>query len=131
MQFYEIISRHHSSEITTLRREVFSKLEDAVARAKVSNQTLLQTDPAVHLSVSTLANYYEAIGMFLQGGWNIFPKEARNTMLEMLHNSVTRSWTLIDEHKDIINPNRASDWAGSFKWLYDKAKAYRQEKALA
>ena len=126
MQFYEIIAHHHTEEVTGLRREVMIKLPDTAERARAANKLLLELDPELQLKTSSLANYYEGIGTFLKGGWSIFPTEARNAMLEMLHNSVSRTWPLIEKYKDQIYPKRPLDWAGNYKWLYDQVVAYRK-----
>lgn len=132
MQFYEIVARHHGEEITDLRREVMTKLPEAAERARALGKTLFEIDPALQLKTSTLANYYEGMGTFLKGGWNIFPEQARNAMLEMLHNSVSKTWPVIEKYRDEIYPKqkRPPDWAGSYRWLHEKVVVYRKEHGL-
>ncbi|OFV99944.1 MAG: hypothetical protein A3F68_10295 [Acidobacteria bacterium RIFCSPLOWO2_12_FULL_54_10] len=131
MQFYEIIAHHHKEELTELRREVMNKLPVKAEVARTQGTTLFVIDANLHLKTSALADYYEGLGTFLQGGWKIFPATARNTMLALLHHSVSKIWPLIDEYKDQIHPKpRASDWAGSYHWLYDKVVEYRKQHNL-
>jgi len=130
MQFYAIVERHHSQEITSLRRQVLTQLKSESDRAQETGKSLVEINPELHLQVSTLANYYEALGTFLKGGWTTFPREAREMMLEMLHNSVSRSWPLMNTYQSVIYPNRPGDWAGSYKWLYEQVQIYKKTKNL-
>jgi len=130
LQFYELIARHHSQELTKLRREVRTGLKIKAEKAIAENKTLAETDPDFHLQVSTLANYYEALGMFLEGNWDFFPSEVRETMKKMLHNSVVAHWEEIERYKRQIHPNPPRDWAGSFQWLYGVMKDYKRDKTL-
>lgn len=130
MQFYEIVSRHHTEEITSLRRDVMTKLPSLAEKAKAEGRHLADLDSELHLKISTLANYYEGIGTFLKGGWSIFPEEARNAMLEMLHNSVSRTWPLIEKYQAQIHPSRPPDWAGSYRWLFEQVVEFRKKNSF-
>ncbi len=131
IQFYEMIKRHHTEEITDLRRTVMRELPTEVEKAKSLGRPLVEVNPDIHLKASALANYYEGLGMFLQGGWNLFPNEAKETMLAMLHNSVSRTWPLFDKYRDTIYPDRPKDWAQSYQWLFNEAQNYRAKKGLS
>ncbi len=130
LAFYNIIEKHHSRELTELRRAVRESLDEKAKQAIEEGKSLFQIDQELHAKVSTLANYYESLGMFLQGAETLFPKRIRNTMLEMLHNSVTKHWEQIDQYKKIIHPSRPMDWAQSFQWLYNQVAEYRKEHVL-
>jgi len=131
LSFYEIVQKHHTKEMTQLRKDVFSQIDQKVKQARDQKKPLQEIDDAFHSRVSELANYYESLGLFLQGGWEIFPNSAKHMMLEMLHNSTTKAWESIKDNFDIIYPNkRPRDWAGSFQWLYGKVTEYRKEKSL-
>jgi hypothetical protein len=92
--------------------------------------SLIEIDPDLHLQVSTLANYYEALGMFLEGNWNYFPAEVQETMKKMLHNSVVSHWEEIKLYQAQIHPKAPRDWAGSFQWLYGVMKDYKKQHTL-
>lgn len=128
--FHNIISKHHTEELTELRRTVREQLSSKAAEAKKQHKTLQDIDPNFHLKVSTLANYYESIGMFLQGGWRFFPDEVKETMMQLLHNSVSKHWPEINEYKSLIHPDRPRDWAQSFQWLYEQVTEYRKKHGL-
>jgi hypothetical protein len=130
LQFYQLIARHHSEEMTALRRTVRTELKVKAEEAIKQNKTLFQLDPEFHLKVSALANYYEALGMFLEGNWNYFPQEVQETMKKMLHNSVTNHWEGIQKYKAQIHPTAPRDWAGSFQWLNEIMLDYKREKTL-
>lgn len=130
LQFYEIIKRHHTEEITDLRRKVMTQLASEAEKAKSASKPLIETNPDLHLKASVLANYYEGLAMFLKGGWDLFPEEARNTMIEMLHNSVSKTWPTFERYKDVLYPNRPRDWAQSYQWLFKEVEKYRKERDL-
>lgn len=130
LHFYELIARHHSEEMTALRRVVRTQLRHKAEEAIDRNLSLFQHDPDLHLKVSTLANYYESLGMFLEGNWNYLPREVQETMKKMLHNSVTSHWTDIQKYKAQIHPTAPRDWAGSFQWLNGVMLTYKAEKIL-
>jgi len=130
IQFYKIIERHHTEEITKLRRTVLEQLEDEAEKARSQNRLLIEVNPDIHLKASALANYYESLGMFLQGGWNLFPEKMKKIMLAMLHNSVYKTWPLFRDYKDVIYPDRPRDWAQSYQWLFDQISKYRKDKKL-
>ena len=64
MQFYEIVARHHTQDVTNLRREVMTKLPSVAESALQQNKSLLETNPELQLKTSALANYYEGLGHF-------------------------------------------------------------------
>ena len=130
LQFYNIISKHHSEEITGLRRIVRDGLELKAQEAQKLKKTLAEFDPDFHLKVSALANYYESLGMFLQGSWHFLPTDVKKTMLAMLHNSVSKHWPPINKYKSLIHPDPPRDWAQSFQWLYNEVDKYRKENNL-
>ncbi len=130
LNFYNIIQKHHSREITDLRRTVRDGFKVVAETARKKGLPIKDIDESMHLEVSTLANYYESLGMFLQGGWHFFPKEVQETMLEMLHNSATEHWSQLAPYKDLIHPRRPNDWAKSFEWLNNKCVAYRKEHKI-
>ncbi len=123
---YKLVENHHSESVTELRKAGYSieaKCEEAIKLKK----SLKEYDEEFHLKVSALANYYESVGMFLEFRWGKLPEDSRNMMLAMLHNSTSTFWPLFDKYKDCIYPNsRPSDWAHSFKWLFGKVNAYKQ-----
>ncbi len=125
-----IIQRHHSQEITDLRRIVMTQLDSEALKAKEASKTLFQLDPKLHSEASTLANYYESLGMVLQGSWHILPDEMKSMFLAMLHNSVSKTWSLYEKHKDVIYPNRPRDWAQSYQWLFHIVDEYRKKNNL-
>ena len=129
--FYQIVQKHHSREQTALRKEVFSQIEDMILEADAQGKSLQEVNETFHMSVSELANYYESLGLFLKGGWEVFPEWTKNMMLEMLHNSTTRAWTEIKDNFDVIYPSkRPLDWAGSFQWLFKRVTEYRVQNDL-
>jgi hypothetical protein len=130
LQFHSIIAKHHSEEITGLRRIVRDKLESKAEEATKQEKTLAELDHEFHLKVSTLANYYESLGMFLEGSWHFLPKDVKNTMMAMLHNSVFEHWPPINKYKSLIHPNPPRDWAQSFQWLYSEVVKYREKNKL-
>jgi hypothetical protein len=129
LEIYGIIQRHHSEEITKLRRLVLTEFEDKAIIARQQGKYLRDTEPDLHLSVSTLINYYEGLGMFLQGGWDTFPPTVKKIMLDMLHNSVTQTWPLIETYRAIIHPAPPLDWLGSYRWLFGQCQDY--ERAIS
>lgn len=130
IQIFDIIKRHHSPEITALRKIVLTTLDSKCKEAAKLNKCLLDYAPETHEKASELANYYESLGMFLQGGWHYFPLQVKATFMEMLHNSVTNTWSLFSEHKAIIYTGKSPDWAGSYRWLYNECQEYRADKEL-
>lgn len=125
LKLYELVEKHHSKETTILRSTVF-QLEDNVAKARATGKTLQESNPQFHADISALVNYYESLGMFLQYSWPDLHEQARDMMLDMVHNSVSKIWPLIDKHKDAIYPSgRPRDWAQSFQWLHVESQKYR------
>jgi hypothetical protein len=129
LKLYEVVQKHHSREITDLRATVH-RLDETVSKIP-KGQTLQSYDSDFHSKISSLANYYESLGMFLQYRWDKFPPEGKSMMIAMLHNSVDKTWPLIEKHKDTIYPKGCPpDWAQSFQWLHKQVENYRSEQVL-
>ena len=127
---FDIIKRHHSPEITELRKVVLTSLKSKCEEARSVNQKLVDYAPKVHANASELANYYEALGMFLQGGWNYLPPQAKEMFLEMLHNSVTNTWGIYATYRETIYAGNSPDWIASYQWLYKECVLFRRRKGL-
>jgi hypothetical protein len=120
--FYDVIAKHHSPEMTSLRGDVLGHLEARLASARTQHATLAVVDPAFCTNLISLVNYYEGLGMFLEGAWKLFPRSTRRVMCAMLHNSVGTLWELIDRYADEVHPNRPADWAAGVRWLYKETR---------
>ncbi len=125
-----IIERHHTEEITNLRREILCNLKIKAEEAKNRNSLLVDTDKEMQGKASALANYYEGIGMLLQIIWGFLPADSKDIILQMFHNSVSKTWPIYREYQDVIYPTRPKDWAESYKWLYEEVSKYRQNNKL-
>jgi hypothetical protein len=124
--YNDVIEKHHSTEITELRREGYKALRESCPAAAQEGVTLSQYDRGAAIKVSRLANYYESLGMLLEASWSILPQSTRRVMKEMLHHNVSRFWPLYCEYIDTIRlkESRAIDYANSFEWLYNQVKNF-------
>ena len=136
LKLYEIVQKHHSQEITDLKACIYSlndknMLEEMVEKATKDGVSLRQYDPHFHSKVCALVNYFESLGMFLEYGWKDMPENFKLMMLDMLHNSVSKTWSKIYMyHNDIYQKERSSDWAKSFQWLNSVVEKHRQTYGL-
>jgi len=116
MKLYELIERHHSPEITELRK-CANELSAKALEASSAGLTLSQYDDVYHKRIYSLINYYESLAVFLQYGWKNFSQETRTLMLDVFQNSSSRIWPLVEEHKCIIYGGEPpKDWVSSFRW---------------
>ena len=64
LNFYKLVEKHHSKEITDLRR-IGYQIKEKCEVAKSEQKNLQQLDSEFHSKVSALTNYYESVGMYL------------------------------------------------------------------
>ena len=122
----EIFFYHHSEEMRSLREEISVKLPEML----VSNEKPLDArgDEGIQLRHKTevLLNYYEFLGSLLR--YRLVDKE----IIDMVHNSAIRIWSIIDPKLDVIRPKerRGPDYASDFKYLVELCKKYRKSKTF-
>jgi hypothetical protein len=124
--FREILREHHSHEMRELRYIVRN---DLTAWLK-SHETLDETDPKwikLKGAYEDILNYYEYLGTLLR------EKLAdEDIILRTVHNSALAIWDIYQRYGDRIRApaTRASDFAGEFKYLVERARDYRRSHGL-
>jgi len=129
-EFFRIIEKHHSNELTERRETVISQFEGEAGKAEEYGLLLKDSNPEFSSETRALINYYESMGMFLKGGSRIFSKTMENQLLEMLRVSTIKYWKMVEPRKGIIKENPADDWCANFEWLYQQVREYEDKNGL-
>lgn len=125
--FREYLREHHSREMRELRRIVRSDLVTWLQ----NHEHWDEPDPnwiALKSAYEDILNYYEYLGTLLREGL-----ANEDIILRTAHNSAIAIWDIHQRYGDRIRPpaTRASDFAGEFKYLVERARDYRKTHGLA
>ena len=122
-----VVKEHHTfkaSEMRALFREV-APLE----AAKKAGKTIWQCNEGYGHRLTSAINYYEGLGLLLEHGHTLMPRQSVEMLLDMLHESTVNLVILINDYLPQIAPEhaRSSDWAKSAWWLSVQCLHYKSK----
>lgn len=140
LRITDIVKEHHSKEkirdrgdlYAAFRRVLKSKNPKLIMNKffEHEEQPIIAEDftPEEIRLISSVANYYEYLGIMVVSGKEKFGKKDYHMLLSMLHNSTSKVFNLIRPYKDeLTNQNtRPSDWGENFNKLHKEVVKYRE-----
>ncbi len=125
LEFFRLIERHHSRDLSKLRKKIREDLKDKCITARKQCKSLKDIEPELAIDAATLTNYYEALAILLREGrkQHNLSDEQINLTLKIVEKSTSYMWPIVDEYRDIIYPGRDPKvWATNFEWLYEQVQ---------
>lgn len=125
-----VITRHKNTE-TILRKNILEDIRDETARKMIDLETPDYDSMGGPMrreyvyKLNSLCNYYDEIGILLQGVWDDFPNNFKRPIAEAMKDEVNTIWSFVNTNIALIRgPVRKKEELPSFRWLYETIVNY-------